>query len=171
VNVRFERSALNQIDAWIARQPEPRPSRPEAIRLLLADAIGADQDDHSFNEIYDYPPQADGRAGFRLQTKSGRTLDIKATRNEIVSIVRYLLEKTSELPAAGDQAVPQNEFDAIGMIGIALAPGREPNVSLLVIRLEGIDLAFSAPSDELASKLSGLSRTASVMVADDTKPQ
>jgi hypothetical protein len=29
---------LAQLDAWIARQPEPRPSRPEAIRRLLADA-------------------------------------------------------------------------------------------------------------------------------------
>jgi hypothetical protein len=27
------------IDAWIARQAEPRPSRPEAIRLLLRLAL------------------------------------------------------------------------------------------------------------------------------------
>jgi len=26
-----------QLDAWIAAQPEPRPSRPEAIRLALKD--------------------------------------------------------------------------------------------------------------------------------------
>jgi Arc/MetJ-type ribon-helix-helix transcriptional regulator len=28
-----------QIDAWIAAQPEPRPSRSEAIRRLLAKAL------------------------------------------------------------------------------------------------------------------------------------
>jgi len=28
------------IDDWIAAQPEPRPSRPEAIRRLLAEALG-----------------------------------------------------------------------------------------------------------------------------------
>ena len=28
-----------QIDAWIAAQPEPRPSRSEAIRRLLAEAL------------------------------------------------------------------------------------------------------------------------------------
>ena len=28
------------LDAWIAAQPEPRPSRPEAIRRLLAEALG-----------------------------------------------------------------------------------------------------------------------------------
>jgi len=35
VNVRLERPALDALDAWIAAQPEPRPSRPEAIRLAL----------------------------------------------------------------------------------------------------------------------------------------
>jgi len=37
VNVRIERSMLDSLDAWIAAQPEPRPSRPEAIRLALKD--------------------------------------------------------------------------------------------------------------------------------------
>jgi hypothetical protein len=27
------------LDAWIARQPEPKPSRPEAIRRILRDAL------------------------------------------------------------------------------------------------------------------------------------
>jgi hypothetical protein len=30
---------LAEVDSWIARQPQPRPSRPEAIRRLLADAL------------------------------------------------------------------------------------------------------------------------------------
>jgi hypothetical protein len=29
-----------RIDAWIAKQPEPRPTRSEAIRRLLDDALG-----------------------------------------------------------------------------------------------------------------------------------
>jgi len=28
-----------RLDAWIARQPEPRPSRPEAIRRILAEHL------------------------------------------------------------------------------------------------------------------------------------
>ena len=28
-----------QLDAWIARQPEPQPTRPEAIRRILSDAL------------------------------------------------------------------------------------------------------------------------------------
>jgi len=34
---RFDRRSLDALDAWIAAQPEPRPSRPEAIRLALKD--------------------------------------------------------------------------------------------------------------------------------------
>jgi len=30
---------LEALNAWIARQPEPKPSRPEAIRLLVAEAL------------------------------------------------------------------------------------------------------------------------------------
>jgi hypothetical protein len=36
----MDRSLLDRIDAWIASQPDPRPSRPEAIRRILADALG-----------------------------------------------------------------------------------------------------------------------------------
>ena len=40
VRARMDRSLLDRIDAWIASQPDPRPSRPEAIRRILADALG-----------------------------------------------------------------------------------------------------------------------------------
>jgi hypothetical protein len=30
---------LSALDAWIADQPEPKPTRPEAIRRLLAEAL------------------------------------------------------------------------------------------------------------------------------------
>ncbi|MFZ3181354.1 MAG: hypothetical protein WA156_14360 [Methylocystis silviterrae] len=39
--MRLERPALNAIDAWIAAHPEPRPTRPEAIRRLVEKALGA----------------------------------------------------------------------------------------------------------------------------------
>jgi len=35
VNVRFMRQSLGALDAWIAGQPEPKPTRPEAIRRLV----------------------------------------------------------------------------------------------------------------------------------------
>jgi hypothetical protein len=40
----LSRSALDALDAWIAAQPEPRPSRPEAIRRLLGEALGKPAD-------------------------------------------------------------------------------------------------------------------------------
>ncbi len=39
VGVRLQPDQLAALDAWIARQ-DPAPSRPEAIRTLLADALG-----------------------------------------------------------------------------------------------------------------------------------
>lgn len=39
VMVRLQPDQLAALDAWIARQDEPRPTRPEAIRTLLARAL------------------------------------------------------------------------------------------------------------------------------------
>ena len=40
VSARLERRMLDALDAWIAAQPEPRPTRSEAIRRLVAEALG-----------------------------------------------------------------------------------------------------------------------------------
>jgi hypothetical protein len=37
----LEPQELAALDAWIAARPEPRPSRAEAARLLIAEAISA----------------------------------------------------------------------------------------------------------------------------------
>ena len=39
IGVRLQRDALAQLDAWIARQ-DNAPSRPEAVRRILAKALG-----------------------------------------------------------------------------------------------------------------------------------
>lgn len=39
VKVRLERKTLDALDDWIARQPGPQPSRPEAVRRLLAQIL------------------------------------------------------------------------------------------------------------------------------------
>jgi hypothetical protein len=38
--VRLHPPLLDNLDAWISAQPEPRPSRPEAIRRILGEALG-----------------------------------------------------------------------------------------------------------------------------------
>jgi len=40
LRARMERTLIDRLDAWIASQPKPRPSRPEAIRRLLDEALG-----------------------------------------------------------------------------------------------------------------------------------
>jgi len=39
VNTRFPPAELRALDAWIAGQPAPKPSRPEAVRRLVEQAL------------------------------------------------------------------------------------------------------------------------------------
>ena len=39
VGVRLLPPILDPLDAWIASQADPKPSRPEAIRHLLSDSL------------------------------------------------------------------------------------------------------------------------------------
>jgi hypothetical protein len=39
VRARFERQTLNRVDQWRAEQPDPKPSRPEAVRRLVDKAL------------------------------------------------------------------------------------------------------------------------------------
>ena len=43
IGVRVQPPQLAQLDAWIALQPEPLPTRPEAIRQLLTASLSAEQ--------------------------------------------------------------------------------------------------------------------------------
>lgn len=43
VHLRIEPAQLELIDAWIAKQPDPKPSRPEALRRLAALGAMADE--------------------------------------------------------------------------------------------------------------------------------
>ena len=44
IHLRLPPAELARLDAWIAAQPEPRPSRPEAIRRLLDRALSGEGD-------------------------------------------------------------------------------------------------------------------------------
>src|ERR1700722_18799690 len=44
ISVRLHSPEMARIDAWIAAQRDPRPTRPEAIRRLLAEALGKPAD-------------------------------------------------------------------------------------------------------------------------------
>jgi hypothetical protein len=39
IGVRLYSGMQGQLDAWIAAQPDPKPSKPEAIRRLLEMAL------------------------------------------------------------------------------------------------------------------------------------
>ena len=41
--VRVQPPQLAQLDAWITAQPEPQPTRPEAVRRLLALSLSTEE--------------------------------------------------------------------------------------------------------------------------------
>ena len=43
INLRLPPADLRLLDRWIAGQPDPQPSRPEAVRRLLRWALGRDE--------------------------------------------------------------------------------------------------------------------------------
>ena len=44
LNFRSPSDLTAKVDSWIAAQPEPQPSRSEAIRRILADALAKPAD-------------------------------------------------------------------------------------------------------------------------------
>lgn len=42
IGVRLLPDVLQPLDKWIGEQPDPKPSRPEAIRRLVKKALGID---------------------------------------------------------------------------------------------------------------------------------
>ena len=45
VRARFERQTLNRVDDWRAEQPDPKPSRPEAVRRLVEKGLKVTPDE------------------------------------------------------------------------------------------------------------------------------
>lgn len=43
VQVRLQPKSLEALDAWIAKQPDPKPTRPEAIRRLMERGLVAEE--------------------------------------------------------------------------------------------------------------------------------
>lgn len=46
IGVRVQPEQLRPLDAWIDAQPEPKPSRPDAIRHALADWLAGQTHTH-----------------------------------------------------------------------------------------------------------------------------
>jgi hypothetical protein len=53
LGLRLQPPTLSQLDAWISAQPEPRPSRPEAVRLLLQRGLQPEQAGETLRAAYE----------------------------------------------------------------------------------------------------------------------
>ncbi|MDP2359064.1 MAG: hypothetical protein Q8M31_23805 [Beijerinckiaceae bacterium] len=91
--VRVHPPLLDPLDAWIANQPTPQPSRPEAIRRLLARALEGEQpartldqkiatvkDRMASNPDAGDPTPANGMAALRRGLAETKLRSLKARR-------------------------------------------------------------------------------------------
>lgn len=107
------------LDQWIAGQPEPQPSRPEAIRRLLGDKLksqgylkGAQRgasDAQAAGRAY-----AKGKAGAaldRVQSGSSHSDDVKAHRKRKLTTVPAELGGPTRAKAEPRRARPASKGD------------------------------------------------------------
>jgi hypothetical protein len=50
IGVRLQPPSLDTLDAWIGSQPDPKPTRPEAIRRLLERALGDERPERTIEQ-------------------------------------------------------------------------------------------------------------------------
>jgi hypothetical protein len=79
-----KRPALDALDAYIASQPEPRPSRPQGIRDLLADA---------------FPGAIKSAASKRERAAERALLAIRQNAQGIAALVDELVEPAAPPPS------------------------------------------------------------------------
>lgn len=131
-----------------------------------------------FKNLSDPAVSADGRDLLvQINATSGESLDLAIPFAEIGEVVHFLAASTQyaidgAFVSDGQQKVDPMKVASspIPMRGIGLAPGRSPEETILVVRLNCCDLAFPMRSSELASLGNDFSRIAQTLSAGRGKP-
>jgi hypothetical protein len=101
--------------------------------------------------------------GFSVETVDGKRLRVECPLAEVSDIFAFLghLAKAANdrrnVELARPAAVSSN-FAPIPARGVALQNGTEANETIVTVRLAGFDVAFSAPTDELAKAVDEFAR-------------
>ena len=174
VHVRLARSAIDALDAWIVAQPEPRPSRPEAIRRILSEVLGnpaaaagsiAAEDMAIFQimSLKDAASLDDGAAvAFTLVTTNGEMrLALPAPDiGNILSFFASFAGHVGESLAASGRPVwpPVNKLAPVRATGIGFQAGMTPDTTLIALNIAGFALAFEVPNSDLAGMADDLNQ-------------
>jgi hypothetical protein len=120
-------------------------------------------------------PRSDGNGlAFRIDMTDGSHTDVDCDTAEIGDIMAYL----TAIAAAGAASRPpidlgpsqtQNYLAPIPAQGIGFQISDDPEQTLLVIRLAGLDLAFRVPSSGLARLAPDLARIGLTLSADKSR--
>lgn len=131
VGVRLQTRELAAIDAFIGKQPEPRPSRAEAVRKLIDLGLAADRVERaSAREAKARAAQADADRA-RLEYEKAQIAEREKT--ERLRRVRLAKEEHDRRVAAGEQTPPRRDAAArakelaVGAVKQALAQVDAPD--------------------------------------------
>lgn len=99
-----------------------------------------------------------------LEVQHGEKLILEFATAEIGGLVSALAQVAAKVHAVK----PGGSFQPMPLTGLGVAPSPNPDESLLMVQLPGLDLTFSAPSDRLADATAHLSMAARTLTAKGT---
>jgi len=115
---------IEMVDSWIAQQPVPQPTRPEAVRQLVDLGLAADRQQRADARSKAADAQKADAAKARLEHEQARIAE--AEKTERLRVVRLAKEEHDRRVASGQQPAPKRSATrakelAIGAVKEALA--------------------------------------------------
>ena len=110
----------------------------------------------------------DGRVSFAVETDEAEPLQIACSLAEVGDIFSFLGHLAKGAAETSGPASLPSYLAPVPAQGIGFQAGPTPEVTLLVMRLSGFDMAFEIPSSGLAAVAPELSRIATTLSAPGT---
>lgn len=101
-----------------------------------------------------------------VEAENGSKLDIEIPFSEIGTIIEFFASLANHVNLNPSHA--RANYSPIPVQGLGFSSGRNPNETLLVVRLASSELAFALDSKRVAELALDFSRTAQALSANDT---
>jgi hypothetical protein len=113
---------------------------------------------------------------FRVERRDGQSLDVVCDLVEVGDIFSFLgtLAKAAASEQETESATPSRSDRYLAPIpasGIGFQPGPGVDETMIVMRLNGFDVAFAVPNSGLVALADDIARIARTLSANHQKPQ
>ena len=101
-----------------------------------------------------------------IDARNDQRVSLEIPLSEFSGVVSFLAQVAASASSPAPEAAP---IQAMPISGLGIAASRNPDESLLMVQLPGLELAFSAPSDRMAYATEQLSQMAKTLTAKETQ--